>query len=128
MKLGEQAAGAIDLHWRDDLGEVDLHGVSPLREAAANLRHVLREQIFDEFLTGVARYALRGYSRLNAEGEMICLLRMATCRELERQIEVGIRVVLITKGVYCSQRAVCVGCGPAAKGVLKLSGAVLAAP
>jgi len=55
----EQRPGRIDLDRQARLGEVDLDIVRTFRKTPADLFFVLAQQIFDEFLSRIARKVFR---------------------------------------------------------------------
>ena len=56
----QQLPRRVDLHRQPAFGEIDLHLVGTRRQAAADFRLVLGEQIVDEGFAGIAGNALRG--------------------------------------------------------------------
>ena len=54
MKLCSSVSRGIDLDRQPAFGEVDLHLVRPLAQAAADLGLVLAQQVLDELLARVA--------------------------------------------------------------------------
>ena len=70
----QQLPGRIDLDREPPFGEVDLHLVRALVEAAPDFRLVLAQQVVDELLARVAGNPSAGYMRLSADGEITACL------------------------------------------------------
>ena len=121
----EQVPGRVDLHRQPPLGEVDLHLVRALLQAAAHLGLVLAQQVVDELL---ARVAGDPFGRIHEAQR-----RRRDDRLLHRHVRVALRDVEVAVRVAVAERPARSSRGmrrmwPAANGILKPSGAVLGSP